>query len=227
MKIKSLINLFFPEVCVACKDYLSDNETFLCTNCRHQLPTTNFHVNNDNFVKNVFYGRAKLEAATALLRFEKKGMVQHLLHQLKYGNNEDISRFFGDWLGEELKLSNQYNDIDLVIPVPLHSKKLKKRGYNQVTQFGQKIAKALNTSFSEDLLIKITNTETSQASKSRLERWQLDNETFSVTQLDTLNNKHILLVDDIITTGNTLEACILELNKAHNIKISIAAMAIA
>ncbi|RAJ18082.1 ComF family protein [Olleya aquimaris] len=227
MNFNTLINLFFPEVCNACKAYLLDNESFICTDCRHQLPTTNFHLNNDPFVKNVFYGRAKIEAATALLRFEKQGMVQHLLHQLKYGNNQAISGFLGDWLGEELKMSNYYNTIDMVIPVPLHNKKLKKRGYNQVTQFGQHIAKALNTTFKEDILVKVTNTATSQASKSRLERWQLDNETFAVSQLDKLHNKHILLVDDIITTGNTLEACIIELTKAQNIKISIAAMAIA
>ncbi|MGB6269498.1 MAG: phosphoribosyltransferase family protein [Olleya sp.] len=227
MSIKTLVNLFFPEVCNACKNYLSDNEAFLCTGCRHDLPTTNFHLNNDPFVKNVFYGRAKLEAATALLRFEKKGMVQHLMHQLKYGNNEDVSSFFGDWLGEELKTSQDYNTIDLVIPVPLHPQKLKKRGYNQVSKFGQNIAEALQVDYTEDILIKITNTVKSQASKTRLERWQFNNETFSVTQLEKLNNKHILLVDDIITTGNTLEACILELNKANNIKISIATMAIA
>ncbi|WP_397364396.1 ComF family protein [Olleya sp. R77988] len=227
MSIKALTDLFFPEVCNACKSYLSDNEVFLCTNCRHDLPTTNFHLENDSFVKNVFYGRAKIEAATALLRFEKKGIVQHLLHQLKYGKNENVSAFFGDWLGEELETTNNYNTIDLVIPVPLHPKKLKKRGYNQVTKFGQNIAKSLQVEYNEDLLIKTTNTIKSQASKTRLERWQLNNETFSVRQIDKLNNKHILLVDDIITTGNTLEACILELNKAQNIKISIATMAIA
>lgn len=227
MSLKALANLFFPLVCNACKNTLSDNEAFLCTTCRHNLPVTNFHLDNDPFVKNIFYGRAKIEAGTALLRFEKKGLVQHLIHQLKYGNNESIGHFLGHWLGEELKTSHQFKNIDLVIPVPLHPNKLKKRGYNQVTKFGQDIAKALEVDYTENALIKITNTLKSQASKTRLERWELNNETFAVKHLEKLNNKHILLVDDIITTGNTLEACILELNKAENIKISVAAMAIA
>ncbi len=227
MSLTALANLFFPLVCNGCKDTLSDNETFLCTTCRHNLPTTNFHLDNDPFVKNIFYGRAKIEAATALLRFEKKGLVQHLIHQLKYGNNESVGDFFGGWLGEELSNSDQYKNIDIVIPVPLHSSKLKKRGYNQVTKFGQNIAKSLNVDYTENVLIKITSTAKSQARKNRLERWELNNETFSVNQIEQLNNKHILLVDDIITTGNTLEACIIELNKAENIKISIATIAIA
>tara|TARA_R110000751_G_scaffold146601_1_gene250606 strand:+ start:20543 stop:21226 length:684 start_codon:yes stop_codon:yes gene_type:complete len=227
MSLKALADLFFPLVCNACKDTLTDNESFLCTNCRHNLPTTNFHLTQDPFVKNVFYGRAKIESATALLRFEKKGIVQHLLHQLKYGKNEAIGSFLGDWLGEELKTNREYQAIDVVIPVPLHPKKIKKRGYNQVSKFGQNIATLLNTDFNEDLLIKITNPSKSQARKTRLERWELNNEAFAVKELEKLHNKHILLVDDIITTGNTLEACIIELNKAKNIKISIAAMAIA
>ncbi|MBL7560685.1 ComF family protein [Olleya sp. YSTF-M6] len=228
MNKNALLDLFFPQVCSACKNQLSDNEHFICVDCRHRLPTTNFHLDNNPFVKKVFYGRAKIEAATALLRFEKKGIVQQLLHQLKYGKNEEVSNFFGLWLGEELKSNQLYkNNIDLVIPVPLHPKKLKKRGYNQVTKFGQNIAKALKAEFNDQLLIKITNSNQSQATKSRLERWQLNNEAFAITKPQLLQNKHILLVDDVITTGNTLEACIIELNKAENIKISIATMAIA
>lgn len=227
MSFKALADLFFPKVCSACKNHLSDNESFICTNCRHVLPVTNFHNSKDPFVKNVFYGRAQIESATALLRFEKKGIVQHLLHQLKYGKNEEVSRFLGEWLGEELKQCTDYKTIDLVIPVPLHPKKIKKRGYNQCAEFGKKIAEALQTVYNDDLLIKVTTTASSQASKKRLERWQLNNETFAVTQLPQLKNKHILLVDDIITTGNTLEACIIELKKAENVKISVATMAIA
>lgn len=227
MSFKALKNLFFPPICNGCKHNLSDNEYFLCTQCRHKLPVTNFHLNNDDYVKKVFYGRAKIVAATALLRFEKKGLVQHLLHQLKYGNNESISTFFGEWLGEELSNCKDYQVIDCVIPVPLHFKKKKLRGYNQVSQFGQKIAEALKIKSHEGNLIKTYDNTKSQARKSRQERWTEINGSFNLKNPESLKNRHILLVDDIITTGNTLEACILALHKAENIKISIATIAIA
>lgn len=224
--INSLINLFFPKVCSACKLLLNDNEKYICTTCRHNLPVTNYHKTNDDFVKKVFYGRAKLEQATALLRFEKKGIVQQLLHDLKYREQQQIGTFLGKWLGIELKETNNYNAIDMVIPVPLHKTKLRSRGYNQVEKFGKEIALALNTEYQDKILQKITNTS-SQVNKKRFARWQNNTELFAVTNTQKLNNKHILLVDDIITTGATLEACIAELNKANNIKISIATMAIA
>ncbi|WP_041301328.1 ComF family protein [Lacinutrix sp. 5H-3-7-4] len=224
--INSLINLFFPKVCSACKLLLNDNEKYICTTCRHNLPVTNYHKTNDDFVKKVFYGRAKLEQATALLRFEKKGIVQQLLHDLKYREQQQIGTFLGKWLGIELKETNNYNAIDMVIPVPLHKTKLGSRGYNQVEKFGKEIALALNTEYQDKILQKITNTS-SQVNKKRFARWQNNTELFAVTNTQKLNNKHILLVDDIITTGATLEACIAELNKANNIKISIATMAIA
>src|SRR5690606_4318907 len=129
---KSLINLFFPKVCYACLNLLNDNEFTICVSCRHHLPVTNFHFNNDDTICKVFYGRAQIETGTALFRFEKKGLVQQLIHGLKYKGYEQISPFLGDWLGGELETIPNYKDIDVVIPVPLHKNKLKQRGYNQV-----------------------------------------------------------------------------------------------
>jgi predicted amidophosphoribosyltransferase len=126
--IKNLLNLFFPKVCFGCSQLLSDNEGVLCTQCRHDLPVTNYHFNNDKSVEKIFYGRVKLEQATALLHFEKKGIVQHLLHNLKYKGHEDIGPFLGKWLGHELASLEHYKLIDVVIPVPLHKKKLRQRG---------------------------------------------------------------------------------------------------
>ncbi|TGV02857.1 ComF family protein [Flavivirga rizhaonensis] len=224
--IHSLVNLFFPKVCYACLNLLNDNEKTICTDCRHSLPVTNFHFNNDNMVTKVFYGRVKIENGTALFRFEKKGIVQQLIHRLKYEGYENIGLFLGDWLGGELKDIEFYKSIDMVIPVPLHKKKLKKRGYNQVAKFGQQIAKALKVTYKEDTLLKETNTK-SQVYKKRLARWNNSDELFTLINSESIENKHILLVDDIITTGATLEACIAVLNQAKNIKISIATMAIA
>lgn len=224
--IKSIVNLFFPKVCYACLNLLNDNENTICTNCRHDLPVTNFHFDDNDAVKKVLYGRAKVENATALFRFEKKGLVQQLIHGLKYKGYENIGYLLGNWLGGELKTINNYKDIDIVIPVPLHKNKFKKRGYNQVAKFGQQIAKSLENKYEDDVLIKITNTR-SQANKKRLARWNYNNELFAVQNEATIENKHILLVDDLITTGATLEACISVLNKAKNVKISIATIAIA
>ncbi|MCX7551067.1 ComF family protein [Xanthomarina sp. F2636L] len=224
--LKSVIDLFFPQVCFACMFQLGDNEKYVCTDCRHNLPVTNYHLENDDTVLKTFYGRAKIEHATALLRFEKKGITQQLMHNLKYKGHEDVGVFLGTWLGEELKELKDYQTIDAVIPVPLHKKKLRKRGYNQVAKFGQEIAKQLNTDYCDDVLIKVTNTS-SQVNKNRFSRWSKNDELFAIQHKEKINNKHILLVDDLITTGATMEACISVLNKAQNVKISIASMAIA
>lgn len=224
--LSSLLDLIFPKVCYTCTSLLHDNEQYLCTHCRHLLPVTDHHKTNDLTVEKVFYGRAKIERATALLRFTKKGIVQKLLHQLKYKGHEDIGLFLGDWLGEELKCIEHYTTVDLIIPVPLHKRKKQKRGYNQVERFGEHLALALNTTYCDDVLLKTTNTK-SQVNKSRFSRWNDKTELFTLHNSSKIDNKHILLVDDIITTGATLEACIIELNKAKNVKISIATMAIA
>lgn len=224
--IKNLLNLFFPKVCYACSDLLSDNEHHICTSCRHQLPVTNYHFEEDKTVEKVFYGRVKIEKATALLKFHKKGRVQQLLHNLKYKGHETIGQFLGAWLGQELNDTKDYGTIDIVIPVPLHKNKLRKRGYNQVSKFGKEIANALETDFAENVLVKKTATAT-QVFKKRFARWQGSDDNFSLENADLISGKHILLVDDIITTGATIEACSNILQKAKNVKISIAAMAIA
>lgn len=223
---QSVLDLFFPKVCLACQFLLSDFEQYVCTHCRHSLPVTNYHLENNHSILKTFYGRAEIEHATALLRFEKKGITQQLIHQLKYKGHEEVGTFLGTWLGAELKEIKAYQSIDVVIPVPLHKKKLRKRGYNQVAKFGQQIALQLETTYCEDVLIKITNTA-SQVNKTRISRWINNEELFAIQNIEKLHNKHVLLVDDIITTGATMEACISVLNKAENVKISMASMAIA
>ena len=222
----ALLNLFFPKVCFACNNHLNDNENDICISCRHSLPVTNFHFNNDDTVLKTFYGRVKVENATALLRFEKKGIVQNLIHSLKYRGNENIGVLLGNWLGGELSTIEAYKNIDLVIPVPLHQKKLKKRGYNQVAKFGKQIAEALHAEYKDDILLKVTNTE-SQTLKTRLFRWNDNQELFTLRNAKSIENKHILLVDDLITTGATIEACITVLKQVPSVKISVGSMAIA
>ena len=223
---QNLINLFFPQICEACKIPLQDNEKSVCITCRHELPVTNFHFENSDNVKKLLYGRVDLENATALLHFSKKGLVQELLHNLKYRGHEQIGKFLGDWLGGELKTLQAYQTIDVVVPVPIHKKSKRERGYNQVTKFGEQIAKALEVDYFEDALIKTSYTKR-QVFKDRITRFEDVNKRFRIGNTYNLYNKHILLVDDVITTSATIEACALLLQTIPDVKISIATMAIA
>ena len=223
--VSTLINLFFPKICYACESILSDNETEICVECRHELPLTNYHFDRPETVKKIFYGRVELEAATALFYFHKSGRIQQLLHKLKYKGKERIGHVFGNWLGAELLESPYFESIDVVIPVPIHLKKLKQRGYNQVALFAQQIARVLNASYQDNVLLKSTNTKT-QVFQSREARFQSVAHSFYVQNMDAIEDKHILLVDDIITTGATIEACALVLNPEKKLRISVATIAI-
>lgn len=220
-----MLNLFFPKVCCSCKHPLLKGEEVLCTDCLHSLPLASFHKTGSDTLKNKSYGRFLLKNATALLFFQKKGITQELLHNLKYRGKQKISTYFGKWLGAELADIEDYRDIDLVIPVPLHKQKLKKRGYNQVEGFGKEIAFALKIPYRDDILIKISKTG-SQVFKTRILRFETE-EVFTVQNLEALKNKHVLLVDDIITTGATVERCALQLLKADGVSISVAVIAVA
>ena len=220
-----LINLFFPRVCHLCDKPLLNGEEIICIKCRHELPVTNFSHYNDNPVKKVFYGRVAVENATALLHFQKRGNVQKLIHKLKYKGQQEIGIFLGKWAGEELINCQQFNKVDMVIPVPLHQKKLKIRGYNQVAGFGKEIAFSLQVPYVDDVLVK-KSFSTTQTLKERLSRWGNIEETFVIKDSQKIKGKHLLLVDDLITTGATLEACARTLEQAENIKISVATMAI-
>jgi len=222
--LKDIFNIFFPEVCLCCHEQLSSNEFTVCLTCRHDLPLTNFSFEAENLVEKSFYGRIPIENATALFYFFKKGKIQQLIHELKYNKQQQVGNFIGNWLGDEIVESNRFKDIDYIIPVPLHRKKLKSRGYNQVSTFGKSLAKKLNTTYNSTFLLKITSTKT-QTKKLRLDRWKNVQELFFVQNNVDLKNKHILLIDDIITTGATLEACCKAFNKIEGLKISIACMA--
>jgi ComF family protein len=221
-----LLNLFYPEICQICENILVKNEQIICTSCLHELPVIDFQEENENLLKKVFYGRMEVEEATALLLFHKKGSVQKLIHQLKYKGHKEIGGFLGKWLGSEMINSGKFCSVDAVIPVPLHKKKLRTRGYNQVDDFGTQIAKALDVPYLDKVLLK-TSFSTTQTIKARLARWGNIEETFVLANPERIQNLHLLLVDDIITTGATLEACASVLKEAGGIKISIATMAVA
>lgn len=222
--LKSILNILFPAICNGCDRVLSSQEKILCTTCRHEIPLASYHKTNADTLKNIFYGRIDVKEATALLTFQKKGITQKILHNLKYKKQEEISAFLGDWLGAELAETPSFNSIDLIIPVPLHKNKLRSRGYNQVAGFGKALATKLNVAYVDDVLLKISKTD-SQVFKGRGKRIQ-DQQIFTVVNSEAIKDKHILLVDDIVTTGATLENCAQQLCNHTNATISIATMAI-
>ena len=222
--LKDVFAVFYPNLCLCCNDHLLNNETVICISCRHDLPKTHFSFETNNLAEKTFFGRIKIEEATALFYFFKKGKIQQLIHQLKYQKQQQVGTFIGNWLGDEIIDSDRFKTIDCIIPVPLHKKKQQQRGFNQVTTFGQSLSKKLNIPYLENILVKISSTKT-QTKKVRLDRWKNVQELFYVYNKATLENKHILLIDDILTTGATLEACCNALNKTKTLKISIACMA--
>lgn len=220
-----MLNVLFPKVCGGCCNKLLKGENTLCASCVHALPLVCHHNTNSTTMTDIFYGRVPIVQATALLQFNKKGLTQELLHNLKYRGRENIGVFFGKWLGDELAEIESYTSIDCVIPVPIHKLKKRKRGYNQVTGFGMEISAALQKPFIEDVLLK-TNKTKSQVFKQRFMRFE-NPEVFSIHNKAKITGKHVLLVDDIITTGATLENCANQLITAGASKISLATIAIA
>lgn len=219
-----LLDILFPRLCNFCETSLLAGENVLCTRCLHDLPVTPDHLETNNEIEKIFYGRIPVENATSLLVFEKKGMVQKLIHNLKYKGHQEIGTYLGSWLGSELKEEKRYREITAVIPVPLHKIKLKKRGFNQVEKFGKEIAAALQVPYIDHILLKRSSSST-QTLKKRFARWGSIGETFVLENPGILENAHVLLVDDLVTTGATLEACAEKLLKIPGIKISIATMA--
>ena len=219
------VDLLYPRMCYGCETALTSNEKILCTSCLHGLPIADHHLETNNPVEKIFYGRIPVENATSLLLFEKKGVTQKLIHNLKYRGHEEIGTFLGSWLGSELKDLPAWKNISMVIPVPLHKQKLRKRGFNQVAQFGREIANALNIPYRDDVLLKISATQT-QTLKKRFARWGTMEETFVLENEEAVKDAHVLLVDDLVTTGATLEACAHKILTVPGTKISIATMAV-
>jgi ComF family protein len=225
MKVfKDIFAIFFPEICACCDAHLLEMETAVCVVCRHELGSTGFSFESNNLLEKSFYGRIPLVSATALFYFLKKGKIQRLIHQLKYKGQQHVGIFAGNWLGDEILESHRFSGIDQIIPVPLHPYKLKKRGYNQLTAFGQTLSQKLKKPYNDRVLIKVSATQT-QTKKMRLDRWKNVRELFKVQNPLELENTHVLLIDDIITTGATLEACYEALRVVKNLKISLACIA--
>ena len=183
-------------------------------------------MNAENEAFKKFYGRIPVEYTSAMLYFHKKGIVQELIHNLKYKGQEEIGTILGEWYADELKNITILESVDAIIPVPLHKRKLRERGYNQVTNFGTTLSEGLNIQYNPDLLVRNIYSKT-QSKKSFLNRSEGIDSVFDVSFTEKDHNKHFLLIDDVLTTGSTLEACSHALLKIPGTKISIVCMAMA
>jgi len=221
-----LFNLFFPRKCNHCGNNLDKTESEICKRCLFEIPKTNFHANAENPVNKTFWGRINIEQATSAFYFTKKSILQNLLHHIKYHNKKELTAELGKYLGNELATIKSYQTCDVIIPVPLHPTKRKKRGYNQSEWLAKGIAEKMDIPVNTITLKRHVNSK-SQTKKNRVERWENVRAAFSVQTSKDFPYKHVLLVDDVITTGATLEACAAQLLENLKVKVSIASLAYA
>lgn len=207
MRLKDLV---YPPLCAACGLLRPLDRHIFCLVCLSELPETGFHLHPENPFTAHFKGRVPVATGAAFLYFSRGGGTQRLLHQIKYNNRPDLITLLGQWYGKQLLASGGWSGIDVVVPVPLHWKKQRKRGYNQSAVFGAAIAEVMRVPCHQHGLRRVTH-DASLTGMNRLQRIQTIGESFVVRRLDLLRNKHVLLVDDVLTTGATLEACALAL----------------
>lgn len=222
--LKKLLNIFFPKICLGCSNLVLEQENSICITCRHNIPYTNHYLNLENEAFKKFNGRLPVEAAYSFLYYHKKGIVQQLIHNLKYNNHQEIGTILGEWFSDTLKDIEKIKTVDYIIPVPLHNKRLKERGYNQVITFCNTLSKNINIPVKNDILIRKEYAIT-QSKKKLIERNLVAKKTFECNYSDEHLGKHFLLIDDVLTTGATLEACGKAILEIPNAKISIVTIA--
>jgi len=224
--LQDFITLIFPHLCAGCGRSLVKGEEYICFHCLVDMPRTNFHTIPDNPLEKIFWGRVKIERATSWFFFRKGSDYQKILHHLKYKGMREIGVEMGHNFAAELKDSGFFDGIDCIVPVPLHPKKEKQRGYNQSQAIAEGISSILSIIIERDILIRRYYTE-SQTKKGRFERWENVSDLFEVKPEGYFAGKHVLLVDDVVTTGSTLEACAQKILECKGAKVSIATLGFA
>jgi ComF family protein len=223
--LSSFSHLFFPHVCVGCGNDIA-GEQIICMHCESQMPFTNFCQQPDNALEKRFWGRLPLKAAASVFYFTKGSQLQNMLHALKYKGNKEIGYYLGRQMARQIKDCHRFKDIDALVPLPLFAARERKRGYNQATILCDAISNELKIPVNEHAVKRLSATET-QTHKSREERWENMEGKFFLENAESLQHKNILLLDDVITTGATLEACGVELLKAEGAQLSILSLAFA
>jgi len=221
-----LLGLIYPKLCLSCGLNLPPGDLRICIHCSAHMHYADYHLSLDNHFSDRLFGRIPFYATSALLIFRKGGKAQPLLHELKYKGNQQLGVELGRQHGKVLLESPYFQDIDWIIPVPLHIKKKRLRGYNQSAVYAQGLSEVLDIPYSDHILVRKTFTET-QTKKGMDERFQNVNSVFKVAKPNLIMQKHLLVVDDVMTTGSTLESCAITLLAAVDVRISFATIAIA
>jgi len=220
----AVTSLFYPMICPGCGHDLQSTTDQICISCFHRLPTTEFHRHASNPVEKIFWGRVPVRSACSFLYFTSHSIVQHLMHELKYNGNKEVGLFLGRQIGMALSDTDRFNGIDAIVPLPLHLKRQKQRGYNQAAVIAAGISEILGLELLPEALTRNRETNT-QTRKNRQERWENIDGKFSLTRPDSVKDRNILLVDDVITTGATLESCAQAIVSGGATAVSIATLA--
>lgn len=222
---RDFFNLFYPNLCCTCEEQLVKQEKVICSKCLVDIPLTGFHHESENEMEKIFWGRVWIEKCSALYYYSKGSKYQKLIHKLKYHKRKDIGFELGKYYGNLLK-STGFETADCLVPVPLHYRKERRRGYNQSMQIAMGLSVSLGIPVENSVLFRVKESET-QTRKSRKERWENVKDIFECTNPGHIKNKHLLLVDDVVTTGATLEACTAKLQETEGVKVSLLALAMA
>jgi len=222
----ALFDLFFPNLCVVCGNNLLSQEKEICMTCICNLPKTNYHLQKDNAVEKRFWGKVEVQSACSFFFFQKGSMYQKILHELKYRGNKEVGVLMAKYAAVDLMESNSFVDVDLIVPVPLHPKKYKLRGYNQSECIGSGLSEIMQKPQIIDCLVRSVE-NVSQTKKTVFERFENTKNVFEVAKPHLLSGKHVLLVDDVLTTGSTLEACIHTLLQVEGVVVSVFTLAVA
>lgn len=226
--IENFADLLFPALCLGCNQSIEKSNTILCVSCRMNLPETNQHQEPyDRTLLNKFAGKVPVQFLASYLYFKKGGIVQKLIHQIKFNGKKEAAKELAGWYGYQLKQEcSLFQEIDLILGVPLYKSRQQQRGYNQADWIAEGFSETLEIPTQTGVLVR-NYFNSSQTNKNRLERWENVKTVFSVAQPEAVKGRHILIVDDVLTTGATIEACIVELLKAECTTVSVLTLAVA
>lgn len=224
--LQELISIIYPQLCLSCQRPLNRAESNMCVGCKAKLPRTHFAIRSENPIFSLLWGKVEVEHASSVFYFRKGNVIQKLMHQLKYKGQQQAGIELGVLMATELKKSDLYKNIDLVVPVPLHASKKRLRGYNQCDSIANGIAKTLNIEVKTNA-VKRTRANATQTRKGHFDRHENVKSLFQVVDKSALNNKQVLLIDDVITTGSTLASCANSINKSTTAKLFVSTLAVA